>query len=56
MVAATARLGQIVLNASSFLRTDVVVTGFVLTGLIAWTFDPGMRALERCLVLWRGKA
>ena len=56
MVAATAGLGQMVLNASSFLRTDVVVMGIVLIGLIAWTFDLGMRALERRLVPWRGKA
>jgi taurine transport system permease protein len=56
MVAATAGLGQMVLNASSFLRTDVVVMGIVLIGLIAWTFDLGMRALERRLVPWRGRA
>ena len=56
MVAATAGLGQMVLNASSFLRTDVVVMGIVLIGLIAWTFDLGMRAVERQLVPWRGKA
>ncbi|EEA02675.1 binding-protein-dependent transport systems inner membrane component [Burkholderia sp. H160] len=55
MVAATAGLGQMVLNASSFLRTDVVVMGIVLIGLIAWLFDLGMRALERRLVPWKGK-
>ena len=54
-VAATAGLGQMVLNASSFLRTDVVVMGIVLIGLIAWLFDLGMRALERRLVPWKGK-
>jgi taurine transport system permease protein len=56
MVAATAGLGQMVLNASSFLRTDVVVMGIVLIGLIAWIFDLGMRALERRLVPWKGRA
>ena len=55
MVAATAGLGQMVLNASSFLRTDVVVMGIVLIGLIAWVFDLGMRALERRLVPWKGR-
>jgi taurine transport system permease protein len=55
MVAATAGLGQMVLNASSFLRTDVVVMGIVLIGAIAWLFDLGMRALERRLVPWKGK-
>ena len=55
MVAATAGLGQMVLNASSFLRTDVVVMGIVLIGLIAWGFDLGMRALEKRLVPWKGR-
>ncbi|MBN3759830.1 ABC transporter permease subunit [Burkholderia sp. Ac-20365] len=55
MVAATAGLGQMVLNASSFLRTDVVVMGIVLIGAIAWLFDLGMRALEHRLVPWKGK-
>lgn len=55
MVAATAGLGQMVLNASSFLRTDVVVMGIVLIGLIAWLFDLGMHALERRLVPWKGR-
>lgn len=55
MVAATAGLGQMVLNASSFLRTDVVVMGIVLIGAIAWIFDFGMRALERRLVPWKGR-
>jgi taurine transport system permease protein len=54
MVAATAGLGQMVLNASSFMRTDVVVMGIVLIGAIAWCFDLGMRWLERRLVPWKG--
>lgn len=53
MVAAMAGLGQMVLNASNFLRTDVVVMGIILIGAIAWLFDLGMRALERWLVPWR---
>ena len=55
MVAATSGLGQMVLNASSFLRTDVVVMGIVSIGVIAWIFDFAMRALERKLVPWKGK-
>src|SRR5579863_1532393 len=56
MVAATAGLGQMVLNASSFLRTDVVVMGIVLIGAIAWGFDLAMRGLERRLVPWKGRS
>ncbi|PLQ00232.1 ABC transporter permease subunit [Cupriavidus pauculus] len=52
MVAATAGLGQLVLNASNFLRTDVVVMGIVLIGAIAWLFDLAMRRLARWLVPW----
>ncbi len=55
MVAATAGLGQMVLNASSFLRTDVVVMGIILIGAVAWSFDLAMRAFERRIVPWKGK-
>ena len=55
MVAATAGLGQMVLNASNFLRTDVVVMGIVVIGIIAYLFDMLMRKLESWLVPWKGK-
>ena len=53
MVAATAGIGQLVLNASNFLRTDIVVMGIVVIGLIAYLFDLFMRRLERLLVPWK---
>lgn len=56
MVAAQAGLGQLVLNASNFLRTDVVVMGILLIGLFATLFEFGLRQLERVLVPWKGKA
>ena len=56
MVAAQAGLGQLVLNASNFLRTDVVVMGILVIGLFAALFEFGMRRLERALVPWKGKA
>ncbi|MCJ2060990.1 ABC transporter permease subunit [Methylobacterium sp. J-048] len=55
MVAAQAGLGQLVLNASNFLRTDVVVMGILMIGLFAALFEFGMRRLERALVPWKGK-
>ena len=39
MVAATYGLGQMVLNASNFLRTDIVIMGIVVIGTIAYLFD-----------------
>ncbi|KOX60730.1 MAG: taurine ABC transporter permease [Cupriavidus sp.] len=56
MVAAQAGLGQLVLNASNFLRTDVVLMGILVIGLFAGLFEFGMRCLERVLVPWKGRA
>lgn len=56
MVAANAGLGQMVLNASNFLRTDVVIMGILVIGFFAILFEVAMRWLERTLVPWKGKA
>lgn len=56
MVAASSGLGQMVLNASNFLRTDVVILGIIVIGLVAYVFELLMRALERWLVPWKGRA
>jgi taurine transport system permease protein len=55
MVAATHGLGQMVLNASNFLRTDIVIMGIVVIGTIAYLFDLLMRYIERVVVPWKGK-
>jgi taurine transport system permease protein len=55
MVAATAGLGQMVLNASNFLRTDVVIMGIVVIGVVAYAFDLLMRHVERLVVPWKGR-
>ena len=55
MVAATAGLGQMVLNASNFLRTDVVIMGIVVIGVVAYSFDLLMRYVERAVVPWKGR-
>jgi taurine transport system permease protein len=55
MVAAQEGLGVMVLNAAEFLVTDVVVTGIVIIGMIAYLFDLFMRYIERLLVPWKGK-
>jgi taurine transport system permease protein len=55
MVAATAGLGQMVLNASNFLRTDIVIMGIVLIGVLAYCFDLLMRQVERALTPWKGR-
>jgi taurine transport system permease protein len=55
MVAANVGLGQMVLNASNFLRTDIVVMGILVIGVIAYLFDLLMRRIERALVPWKGR-
>lgn len=55
MVAATAGLGQMVLNASNFLRTDVVVMGIIIIGILAYCFDMLMRRIEQVLTPWKGR-
>ncbi|MBA2548425.1 MAG: ABC transporter permease subunit [Burkholderiaceae bacterium] len=56
MVAANAGLGQMVLNASNFLRTDVVIMGIFVIGVVAYAFDLLMRHIERAVVPWKGRA
>ena len=55
MVADTVGVGQMVLNASNFLRTDLVVAGILVIGLVAWTFDLLMRWVEVRLAPWKGR-
>jgi taurine transport system permease protein len=55
MVAATAGLGYMVLNAAEFLVTDVVIMGIVVIGILAFLFDLLMRWIERKVVPWKGK-
>lgn len=55
MVAAEAGLGFMILNASEFLVTDVVVMGIFVIGMIAFASDLAMRGLEKLLVPWKGK-
>lgn len=56
MVAASTGIGQMVLNASNFLRTDIVVMGILVIGALAALFEFGMRRLERRLTPWKGRA
>ena len=55
MVAANVGLGQMVLNASNFLRTDIVIMGIFVIGVVAYLFDLLMRWVERTAVPWKGR-
>ena len=55
MVAANLGLGQTVLNASNFLRTNIVIMGIIVIGVVAYLFDLLMRWVEREVVPGRGR-
>ncbi len=55
MVAANLGLGQMVLNASNFLRTDIVIMGIIVIGVVAYLFDLLRRGVEHKLVPWKGR-
>jgi taurine transport system permease protein len=54
MVAADAGLGKMVFNAANFLRTDVVMLGTIVIGIVA--FEMLMRWVEKRAAPWKGKA
>lgn len=55
LVAATAGLGWMVLNAGNYLRTDVVILGIMLLGLIGYLLDFLLVRAQRRFVPWAGK-
>jgi taurine transport system permease protein len=55
MVAATRGIGYMVLAASQFLQTAIVIMGIVVIAAIAYLFDLLMRFIESKVVPWKGK-
>ncbi len=55
MVAATEGIGYMVLSASQFLQTAIVIMGIIVIAAIAYLFDLLMRFVERKVVPWKGK-
>ena len=56
MVAATAGLGWMIINAGSYLRTDVVIVGILFLGLIGFVLDWLIVQAQHRFVPWTGKA
>jgi taurine transport system permease protein len=55
MIAARSGIGWMVLDASNFLRGDMVFAGVIVMGIVAIAFDQILRALKRIFVFWEGK-
>jgi taurine transport system permease protein len=55
MVAATSGLGWMVVNAGTYMRTDVVVLGILLLGGTGYLLDLALVAAQRLYVPWAGR-
>jgi taurine transport system permease protein len=55
LVAAQKGAGMMISVAADFQRTDIVLMGIILIGIIGFTIDMLMRWAERWLVPWKGK-
>lgn len=55
LVAAEKGLGMMIMVASKFQLTDIVIVGIILIGIIGFLIDIGIRWLETWLVPWKGK-
>ena len=56
LVAAEKGAGMMIMTASRFQNTDIVIMGIILIGVIGFMIDVAMRRAERWLVPWKGKA
>jgi taurine transport system permease protein len=56
MIASSSGLGWMVINASSYLRTDVVMLGILLLGGLGYLLDLLLVLAQRRMVHWSGKA
>ncbi len=55
LVAAEKGAGMMIMVASKFQNTDIVIMGIILIGIIGFGIDMLMRWAERLLVPWKGK-
>lgn len=55
MVAAVSGIGWMVLDASKFLRSDIIFVGILIMGVIAITIDLGLRWLQTRYLPWVGR-
>ncbi|WP_420863834.1 ABC transporter permease subunit [Algirhabdus cladophorae] len=56
LVAAEKGVGKMIVAASKFQDTDIVLMGIILIGIIGFGIDVLMRLAEKWLVPWKGKA
>lgn len=55
MVAAVSGIGWMVLDASNWLRSDIIFAGIIVMGVTGILIDAILRMIERKVVPWKGK-
>ena len=55
MVAATSGVGWMVIDASRYLKSDVMFVGIIVMGITGVLIDLGLRKAENKIVFWAGK-
>ena len=55
IVAASQGVGWMVLDASRFLRTDIIFVGIIVMAVTGWILDRSIGLLEHLLVPWHGQ-
>ncbi|MEG0256068.1 ABC transporter permease [Vagococcus sp.] len=55
MVAATSGIGWMVIDASKYLKSDVMFVGIIIMGLTGLLIDFCLRKIENKVVFWKGK-
>ena len=55
LVAAEQGAGMMIMTASKFQNTDIVILGIVLIGIVGFGIDILMRQAEKALVPWKGR-
>ncbi len=55
LVAAEKGAGKMIIAASKFQFTDIVIVGIIIIGVIGYGIDIVMRMLEKRLIPWKGK-
>ena len=55
MVAAVSGIGWMVLDASKYLRSDVIFVGIIIMGITGIMLDKMLLYLEKKIVFWKGK-
>ncbi|MEL6978152.1 MAG: hypothetical protein AAGM38_05675, partial [Pseudomonadota bacterium] len=56
LVAAEQGAGMMIMVASKFQLTDIVIMGIIFIGVIGYGIDVLMRIAEKWLIPWKGRA